>query len=98
MAGSRNHAALNQRRWKRVRREVLTRDNWTCQTCGRYGNECDHRTALQNGGKAFDLGNLQILCRGCHISKTRAENTRPESTAVEAWRALVEERMAESVV
>ena len=82
------HGGLDQRLWARARRAVLRRDNWTCQTCGRYGNECDHIKPLQHGGAAYDLGNLQILCRGCHISKTRAENTIVEYGRAE-WRELV---------
>ena len=85
MAGSRNHAALNQGRWRRVRREALERDNWTCQNCGRYGNECDHIRPLFRGGAAYDLGNLQILCRGCHIKKSRGEVETP-IPGREAWR------------
>ena len=88
---------MNRRLWRRARRATLTADNWTCRNCGRYGNECDHIHPLERGGKPYALGNLQTLCRGCHIAKTRAENTRPDP-AREAWRALVEERMAESVV
>ena len=82
------HGGLNQRLWDRARRAVLKRDNWTCQTCGRYGNECDHVKPLQFGGAAYALGNLQILCRGCHIEKTRGENTTADYGRG-AWRKLV---------
>ena len=82
------HGGLNQRLWARARRAVLRRDNWTCQTCGRYGNECDHIKPLHLGGAAYDLGNLQILCRTDHIAKTRAENTIVEYGRAE-WRELV---------
>jgi 5-methylcytosine-specific restriction endonuclease McrA len=82
------HGGLNQRLWDRARRAVLRRDAWTCQTCGRYGNECDHILALKFAGAWYDLGNLQILCRGCHIEKTRAENTTADYGR-KAWRELV---------
>ena len=78
-----------------ARRAVLDRDNWTCQQCGKYGNECDHREPLSAGGKPYALGNLQTLCRTCHIAKTRAENTRPEPLEVREWRTLIAERMME---
>ena len=89
MASSKFHGGLDQRLWARARRAVLRRDNWTCQTCGRYGNECDHVVPLQHGGAWYDLGNLQILCRTDHIEKTRAENMRPIPPEVQEWRELV---------
>ena len=97
MAGSRNHAALDQRRWRFVRRQVLARDNWECQ-CGEgdthYGNEVDHKIPLKDGGAAFDLDNLETLARGCHIEKTRRENTRPDP-ARDEWRELINQMITE---
>ena len=94
MAGSRNHAALTRRLWRRARRAALERDAWTCQTCGKFGNECHHIQPLDHGGKPYALDNLTILCRGCHIQLTREQNTRPDPGR-DGWRALVSERMAE---
>ena len=88
--GSRRFAALDRRRWSRVRRAVLDRDGWRCRRCGAYGNECDHVLPLHRGGAPFDPENLQCLCRGCHLAKTATENTRPDP-AREAWRELVAE-------
>ena len=53
----------------------------------------DHRIPLDDGGAPYDLGNLQVLCRGCHIRKTAGENRArpPVAPEVEAWRQLVEE-------
>ena len=31
---------------------------------------------LENRGLAYDLDNLQTLCRSCHFSKTAKENTK----------------------
>ena len=89
---SRRHLPLfRTRRWKVVRLAVLDAANWTCAACGGYGNEVDHRRPLQRGGKAWDRGNLQVLCRACHIEKTRHENRRPLTPAELAWRELVAE-------
>ena len=71
--------------WERFRRRILERDNWRCQTCKKWGNECDHILALQFGGAMYDPANCQILCRGCHIIKTRFENTRPNPER-DMWR------------
>ena len=95
--GSRFHAALNRRRWQHVRLQVLGRDNWRCQNCGRYGREVDHVTPLEQGGAAYDLANLQTLCGGrggCHARKTAGERRRPRTPQGAAWDALVKELMA----
>ena len=89
--GSRHHIALDRPLFQRVRRAVLDRDGWRCQRCKRYGNECDHRTPLRNGGAPYDMDNLQTLCRGCHIDKTRAENRRPPTPQELEWAAFVAE-------
>ena len=90
------------KRWRRARREVLERDNWTCQ-CGNgpehYGNEVDHITPIDRMPQGADLcalDALQTLSRGCHIAKSRAEAETP-TPGRDAWRELVA-RMAESVV
>ncbi len=65
------------RRWKRLRRLILDRDGWRCQSCGKAGRlEVDHILALHFGGDFWDMGNLQALCRNCHFAKTARENSR----------------------
>ena len=44
--------------------------------CGGVGRlEVDHRVPEHAGGSTWSEGNLQALCRGCHIQKTRKENS-----------------------
>ena len=91
---SRHHAHLHAARWAATRRVIFRRDGWRCRKCGRAGRlECDHVTPLRDGGDPWDMANLQCLCRGCHIAKTRREGGRPRRlTPAEArWRALVAE-------
>lgn len=91
---SRRHKRLDRGRWHVVRKQALERDGWRCQGpgCGKPGRiEVDHRIPLHKGGAAYELANLQTLCRGCHIAKTRAENTRPLGPLASKWRVLVEE-------
>ena len=79
------------KRWRRARREVLERDNWTCQTCGKYGNEVDHITPIDRMAADADLcalDALQTLCRSDHIAKSRGECALP-TPGREAWRELV---------
>ena len=88
----RNGRQPDRRRWKRARRAVLERDNWTCQCgCGRYGNEVDHIIPIDRMPVDADLcalDGLQTLARGCHIRKTALENTRPDP-ARDEWREYV---------
>ena len=95
--GSRFHAALDKHRWARVRAAVLERDNWRCRACGGYGDECDHVTPLHKGGAAYDEGNLQCLCRTCHIAKTAADRGHAPDPDVLAWRSFLLETLQESV-
>lgn len=76
---SRNWQGINNRRWARLRLQVLRRDGYRCQApgCGRAGAlEVDHRLPLAAGGAMWDTSNLQSLCRSCHIAKTAVENGR----------------------
>ena len=76
---SREHKKINQRRWAFVRRAVLRRDKYRCQTCRKAGRlEVDHLTALHLDPlqDPFDLDGLQALCKSCHLEKTAKENKR----------------------
>ena len=88
-------AKMDRRRWATVRKRALDRDGWVCRQCGRRGRlEVDHIQLIERGGKRYDLGNLQSLCRGCHIDKTRAENEKRQDliTPVRGkWRVLVDQ-------
>lgn len=63
-------------RWRKLRDEILARDNYTCQCCGRVGGrlELDHIVNVAQGG-TNDKSNLQILCQSCHKTKTQSEST-----------------------
>ena len=87
---SKHHAALNQRRWRQVRRQVLDKASWTCSEGPHYGNEVDHRVPLRQGGFGpYDIENLQVLCQEHHIAKTRIENQKVLSPEQQAWRAFL---------
>ncbi|MDE0190753.1 MAG: HNH endonuclease signature motif containing protein [Gammaproteobacteria bacterium] len=87
----RNHpAAYDPKGWREVRALVFERDGRRCVECGRTdGLECDHRTPVKDGGDPWDMANLQTLCRGCHIAKTRRDNAKPKTPHQRQWAALV---------
>ena len=79
---------LNRRRWEYVRKLALDRDGWRCCLCGKSGMlEVDHIKPLKQGGAAYELENLQTLCRSCHVSKSRDESI--ISPARRKWRDFV---------
>ena len=90
---SREHRRLNRKQWARARRAALERDGWRCQDCGKAGFlEVDHIRPLADGGAAFDVANLQTLCRDCHFRKTGLENERPDVER-DRWRELMKTYM-----
>lgn len=76
------------KRWRALRLVILRRDNWTCQDCGDYGNECDHILPVRTHPVlGFEESNLQCLCGGCHSLKTLVElGNAPLSPARKEWR------------
>lgn len=83
-------------RWDAVRRQVMIRDGFRCRSCKSAGLlEVDHIQPVSQGGDEWEFTNLQTLCRGCHIAKTRRESGQhsPEYLAqIEAWEAEIEAR------
>lgn len=59
---------------KELRNKVIIRDNYTCQSCGKYmpdevGLQVDHIVPVSKGGKTV-LSNLQVLCSKCNGKKS----------------------------
>lgn len=82
---SRYHQRLG-RPWQYIRRRALELSGFRCQRCQRPGRlEVHHRTALRAGGAAYDLENLEVLCRECHL---RASGFIPVVGAEAWWRRL----------
>lgn len=66
----------NQRKLmtKELRQQIIARDNYTCQLCGKYmpdevGLHIDHIISISKGGKTVP-SNLQVLCSKCNGSKS----------------------------
>jgi 5-methylcytosine-specific restriction endonuclease McrA len=57
---------LKPDKYKQVRLQVLARDRWQCQLCGKSTNlEVHHQHSRAQGGKD-QLENLISLCSDCH--------------------------------
>ena len=92
---SKLHKRINRKDWERVRRFVLDRENWRCQWCGGYGNEVDHIHPLEHGGDEVNPQNLQTLCVGCHLAKTRGDRNKYKPHWQQAWDELLQNRLTE---
>lgn len=62
------------RDWRAKRLEVLARDDYQCQACGRIVDRpkqahVDHIVPRASGG-TDELSNLRTLCASCHSSRT----------------------------
>ena len=70
---------------------MLDAASWRCAKCSRFANEVHHIHPLALGGSAWDLANLECICRGCHIQLTREQNRRVLTEDQQKWRELLEE-------
>jgi 5-methylcytosine-specific restriction endonuclease McrA len=67
-------------RWRRLRWQILVRDNFTCKLCGKLEGDssqlvADHVKAHRGNVDLFwDPNNLQALCKACHNSTKQAED------------------------
>lgn len=85
---------IDLKRWRKIRVGILDAANWRCNVCGGYGNEVDHIRGHDAG--LYDPVNLQVLCRGCHIEKTSAEN-RTVIPGRDEWSEHIKELERDSV-
>ena len=90
MAGREGRKIYSTRRWALARLAVLRRARYRCAGCGRGAREVDHIKPISHGGAAFEMGNLQPLCRKCHFSKSRSDRGVEQTP----WQRLVKELRA----
>ena len=87
---SKRHAALNRKRWSRVRRAAFERDGWRCTKCDTAGRlEAHHEPPLDAGADPYELAGIRTLCRACHIELHQAEAD--DTPGRDGWRAFVRE-------
>ena len=70
----------NNAEWRKLRKEVLERDNYQCQQCGITAKESGfpleiHHVIPPKGNKElfFDINNCVTLCKFCHSRITQME-------------------------
>ena len=56
--------------WQTLRAKALERDHSKCVKCENPADEVDHIIEIADGGKEFDISNLQSLCYKCHRKKS----------------------------
>lgn len=75
------------RRWRKLRKEILARDDHRCQRCGIPGNRVHHiQDWMRDGGDVWDPENLQVVCFACHERMHGREN-RPPTPGRAEWDA-----------
>jgi hypothetical protein len=69
--------------WPRIRKQILTRDNHTCQIqsprCTTHATVVDHIIPITAGGAWWDPDNLRASCQSCN-------NNRIDRTRKDTWR------------
>ncbi len=72
--------------WKRVRKQVLERDDYKCRIrgprCTGDATQVDHIVNVAAGGAKLDPNNLQSACPSCNAQKAQVEATKSRN----AWK------------
>jgi len=55
-------------RWRKIRQEILKRDEYRCAYCGHAATQIDHVTSLDKGG-TDEPDNLVAACATCNLRK-----------------------------
>jgi hypothetical protein len=54
--------------WRKLRAQVLKRDQNTCYYCGQYADTCEHLIERSKGG-TDSMDNLVAACKKCNYSR-----------------------------
>lgn len=67
---SKNRDFYSTHTWRKIRLQVLERDNWQCQIrrkgCTELATQVDHIVPVTKGGAKFDPRNLRAACHKCN--------------------------------
>ena len=79
--------------WKKLRADVLERDNYLCKSCGRRATEVHHSVYNQRSLGGRCLTDLVSLCRECHqwIEFTRSGKKRDTKRVTRITRLMMDD-------
>jgi hypothetical protein len=68
--------ATNDRRWRRIREQVVIRDRYKCADCGNFctAPRDAHVDHVDGNAHNNDLSNLVTRCASCHSKKTASRD------------------------
>ena len=59
-------------RWRALRKQAMDRAGECCEYCFSIGEiQVHHKTPVSLGGAIWDLANLEVVCRSCHLEAHR---------------------------
>jgi 5-methylcytosine-specific restriction endonuclease McrA len=65
-----NSAGKYDKAWRAIRLEVLGRDGWRCQLCGRQASAVDHIVPLaERPDLRLERSNLRAICTPCNTNR-----------------------------
>jgi 5-methylcytosine-specific restriction protein A len=76
--------------WRKVRQQVLERDDHRCQLrypgCRGRADEVDHGVDVAMGGALYDVDNCRAVCGACHRRRSNAKRQRSrQSPPSQEW-------------
>jgi len=79
---SRVQRKYGSRRWRWTAWMAKRAAGWRCQRCQQLGAqlEAHHIVPVLQGGSWWDLDNIEVLCRGCHIA-----HHHPKTLETQKW-------------
>jgi hypothetical protein len=67
-------------RWRRLRKEILERDQYECRIggpkCQRDATDADHIIPVEDGGPVWDPENLRAACHWCNVWRAQEQKKR----------------------
>jgi 5-methylcytosine-specific restriction endonuclease McrA len=64
--GKNQRLRLDRKSYRALHRQVLERDHWRCQICGRMQNMQVHHLEFRSQSGSDEEQNLITLCTECH--------------------------------
>lgn len=76
MAKDYSKAFYNSTPWRKLRKYIQEKNNYTCDECGGYGDQVHHIQEItpeniNDPNITLNENNLQLLCESCHNKKRR---------------------------